>query len=228
MMIVGLGLTVLGLALNLYALRSTRQQADALGVITASVSTRFIGRFPEFVPDIARLIDSAKESVSILVDLPAYGLTSNIEGWHEMEEALRRQSRSGKRVSITLYTEAERRRILEDQSNHRPFLENPEVRQALGRILKLEDDARSVEELDESDVIRLCLARHKNVVRESFSHVTSTKEKLPIYCWVVDQREAIFAIPIFAGDSTEYGFRTSDGQLVAALLQMQERVKKRA
>ncbi len=41
---------------------------------------------------------------------------------------------------------------------------------------------------------------------------------MPIYLWIIDGEKAVFAIPSFGDQLTEYGFYTEESGLVQALL----------
>ena len=46
---------------------------------------------------------------------------------------------------------------------------------------------------------------------------------MPIYLWIVDSEKAVFAIPSFGDQLTEYGFVTQEAGLVQALLSVWSR-----
>jgi len=41
---------------------------------------------------------------------------------------------------------------------------------------------------------------------------------MPVYLWIIDGEKAVFAIPSFGDQLTEYGFYTEDAGLVQALV----------
>ena len=51
---------------------------------------------------------------------------------------------------------------------------------------------------------------------------------MPIYLWIIDGEKAVFAIPSFGDQQTEYGFVTEETGLVQALLSVWSRYVERA
>lgn len=228
---VGLALTVIALWLAKRQMTMANEQAEDLEKITSSMSTQFIGHFPHFNSEIATLLAKANSRIDIFCDLPAYGLISNLKAWHRIDEAIRTKINNGIEVSLHVYGPARRKRILDEQRAHRSYLEGNETLQgAIQKVLHDIGDDRTVADLTEEEIVDACLKRHKRVIEETFrgAVVTPIQHHIPIYCWIVDEREAIYSVPIFAGDSTEYGFSTKDGKFVSALLQMSDRFRTQA
>jgi hypothetical protein len=46
---------------------------------------------------------------------------------------------------------------------------------------------------------------------------------MPIYFWIADDKNAIFAVPALTSDAIEYGFTTSDRDLIIAFKNMKRR-----
>jgi hypothetical protein len=46
---------------------------------------------------------------------------------------------------------------------------------------------------------------------------------MPVYLWIIDSEKAVFAIPSFGGEPTEFGFYTEEAGLVQALLSVWHR-----
>ncbi|MFL5377338.1 MAG: hypothetical protein ACJ787_05440, partial [Myxococcales bacterium] len=51
---------------------------------------------------------------------------------------------------------------------------------------------------------------------------------MPMYLWIIDGEKAVFAIPSFGDQQTEYGFVTEEQGLVQALLSVWSRYVERA
>ncbi len=224
--------TVVALVFAWAQLRHAQQQARDLQTITSSLSTRYLRQFPNFSTDIASLLARARQRIDVFCDLPAYGLVSNQQAWFEIEQVIRRKLQEQVEVDVMFYDKKRREEVLREQADHKDFRSAGEhVTAALSRLLEDADDARTVEELTQEQILQLCLKRHEQVANEVYrgasAKVDATVSKpLPVYFWMIDTEEAVFSIPIFSGDSTEYGFSTRDRDLVAALLEMRDRYRK--
>lgn len=102
-------LTIVALSLAVIALALAVWQTRDMIAIRNSISTRYIGRFPEFVGQIADLIDGAEGSLVIVCDVPGYCLFSNRKAWLEYERAIKKY-RLKKRARLDLiFLDQERR-----------------------------------------------------------------------------------------------------------------------
>ena len=80
---ISLNLPLIGLIITVIALSlSVRQLSDAKK-ITDSISTRYIGEFPEIVEQINDLLLQAKEEIIIMTDVLGYGMYSNPGDFHK-------------------------------------------------------------------------------------------------------------------------------------------------
>jgi hypothetical protein len=51
---------------------------------------------------------------------------------------------------------------------------------------------------------------------------------LPVFLWIADDEEAVFSIPTYGSGVTEFGFHTTDKELVTALARIWERYQRDA
>ena len=100
--VVGLILTLIGLIFAVQQVRQAREQEKhiseivekssnqqaAMSEIANAISTRYIGTFPENMDAINALINSTKNSLFIVVDIPAYGNYSSPEAYQGYNNAL--------------------------------------------------------------------------------------------------------------------------------------------
>jgi hypothetical protein len=82
-------ITIITLSLAVVALAFSIYQTRDLMTIKVSMSTRYLGRFPEYVGQIAELIDHAEHSLVIVCDVPGYSLFSNRKSWLDYERAVK-------------------------------------------------------------------------------------------------------------------------------------------
>ena len=91
--VVSLVLAIVSLLLASYQLWQVEKTNHNLLDISQSMSTKFVGRFPNHISDIRRLLESAENSVSIVCDLLGYGYYSSPEQYQEYRAAVLRLSR---------------------------------------------------------------------------------------------------------------------------------------
>ena len=116
--------------------KESEQIVSNLKEIQSSLSTRYLGLFPEYIDNINHLLNSAieeqdkseiRDSVIIFEDVLYYGIRSDAEGFRRMIENLMTLSNRGCHITIAYY-----------DVNHRPFkqmiqdkLLSPEHKRAL-------------------------------------------------------------------------------------------------
>jgi phosphatidylserine/phosphatidylglycerophosphate/cardiolipin synthase-like enzyme len=113
--LIGLILTIVALALALFQQRSANAHAKGLKEIRHSMSTQFIGLFPEFIPDVVRLIQSAKQEVLIAYGQVTYGIFSYRQMWLEYKTALEHKLQDGVPVDLLCLDEKEREKHQKEQ-----------------------------------------------------------------------------------------------------------------
>jgi hypothetical protein len=77
----GLLLTIVGLVLSIVALMAARQQTTDLKLISNSLSTRYLGQFPDYFPDVIDVIKSANKELKLVCTIPIHGVCSKRDGW---------------------------------------------------------------------------------------------------------------------------------------------------
>jgi hypothetical protein len=111
----GLLLTIVALMLAIKQYRDAKSQTSKLLSISDALSTKYLGRFPEYFPELARIITRAKHEILILSIFPTHGVFRAPENWlhvkHAIESALSRKVH----VSCVFSNPANRRAFLENQ-----------------------------------------------------------------------------------------------------------------
>ncbi len=209
--------------------RDLKGQGSVLSDVESSMSTRYIDKFPAFNKDIRVLLEGANSSIEIVCDLPAYGLISANDEWLKIKALLEARSlRDDFSVSLTCYGKDKRIEIIDEQAD---FIDRTKddffdrygdivfkvlriARESFSRTLYLE---RSEEE-------------HVRVLNNALQHcsIKETNQRLPLYVWIRDDSEAIFAIPAYSDEVTEHGFYTRDASIIRALKVFVVRIKEEA
>lgn len=243
--IVGLVLAILALIVGMYHLKEINetvekvdevnkslagqiQKTDAtLSRVRDTLSTRYLSNFPVFLPDITELVRSAKESVVIFCDIPGYGVFSDPENagrYFDQLEQKRRQP--GFRLELTCMDDKSRHEYIVEQFrsfNWQAWQQN----QALRHRLEVFAASRDIEVRALSTPENL-IAEIEKANAETFQHTflgkgVRTPAQMPLYFWIADNRAAIFAVPALSADAIEYGFATSDKDLITAFVNMKRR-----
>lgn len=163
-------------------------------------------------------------------DLPGYGVFSNRSAWLQIQQVVQRKTQDGLDLDVTVYDEQRRQEIITEQmeqegTGFESWLRSEDTREDLAAFAKDYGGLTDLADLDATRYVELSLQAHRQILVEAFRGV-SVKEvtaDIPLYFWMIDGEEAIISIPIFSGESTEHGFRTSDRSFIAALLELKRK-----
>lgn len=213
--IVSLGLAVASSGLAIYQLRQVEKTNSSLLDISKSMSTKFAGRFPNHIPEITRLLELAENKVSIVCDLLGYGYYSSPEQYQEYRAAVLKLSKKVP-VRITIYgaREAERAArqqlgedfdVISKSQTYRNYLKFYKITPEEAPTNTKEFYARWTKDYEKQCV-------EYNIGKIVIHQV---KEKaIPVYFWIIDERDAIFSFPSLSVDPPEVAFSTSDRNLL--------------
>jgi len=187
------------------------------------LSTRAIGPFPDNLDDIIELVRDAKSSVQILLDFPGYGLYSEPELHGQYLAALTTAAtRPNVQFQLISYDDG----LTQQESK----LELPfdltalrrKDREKLERYLKANSiDAKSAPRTRQ-ELENLLRAQQDNNLQMLKGHITNRNglehkylcERVPLFLWLVDKREAVFTFKNLERNDQTYSIRTTDGWLV--------------
>ena len=203
-----------------------------LDSVAHALPTRVLGEWPDYLDDLARVIDRAGSRLTILCDHPAYGVFSNPDGHNNYRRAIEKRLVAGvgvraifltpeKRLAINDeffpleadWDDAYRRRVERFvQSRHRGAgeVDGPVGRSQFHQLL----EAADVSVLQGFDSAALLGSNDRGAQILSRRETTSL---LPLYFWVRDGVEAVFAIAVHEGGHKEIAFITIDRGLIKAL-----------
>jgi hypothetical protein len=203
--------------------------ADRLEEIRGSLSTRYIGEFPHYISDLAHLIGRAEENILICCDIPAYGHFSDRQNWVEYSYEIQKKANDGITIQLACFSEQGRLRnhyeqFSTDEQLWNQWKRDPKAKEHLNQFLKSHKSKVEIEALTMMQFANLLEETDKQMLNGPFVNATlyEIDGYIPMYFWLVDKNEAIFAIPSFTNTQSEYGFRTSDPKLISALVEMGE------
>lgn len=237
MELLGLILGILALVLAIWHLREIKlqarelkTQANTLEQTQRSLSTRYIGEFPDYIPEIVDLIENARKEVLIFCDFPAYGHFSNHATWLNYRHAIELKSLNQVRLSLMCLTEGGRYKLNHEQFSKaeqgwEEWKREQKVRDQIHSLLQSHKCAKTIDEISREEFVNLLEETNKQMLNGALARAETLEVDgyMPLYFWLVDKKEAIFAIPSFSGEHTEYGFSTSDPKLISAFVEMRER-----
>ncbi|MCY3731095.1 MAG: hypothetical protein OXF98_07105, partial [Rhodospirillaceae bacterium] len=202
---------LVALALAVYQLHQARGTSRNLKKISESISTQYVGEFPDHIYEIVRTLETAKKNVTILCDIPGYGHFSSPHLYRRYRSAIERLAQQNVEISITVYTRKYSRTSNEKQFGHsfKAITEN----EAFSNYIKRARQApQSIEEF--YDMLDMNYDHHYNDFSLPSISLVQTTERVPLYFWMVDDLVALFAFPSLSIDPPEVAFKTFDSVLI--------------
>lgn len=205
---------------------------SGLDRVAHALPTRVLGDWPSYLTDLARFVDRTERNLKILCDVPSYGIASNLAGYQIYQRAIEQCLVDGKDVSTIFLSPASRRRLNEEFSpdegtwglEYRARIdgwvdrlkaegmpvERPTSRAELLDILE-STNVQAVERLESAALLGGRYGGGATLSRREADGM------MPLYVWVRDGVEAVFAVAVLSEAENEIAFVTIDPGLVAAL-----------
>jgi hypothetical protein len=205
-------LAVIAIAFAVVQFIDAREEQHVLTSIALSMSTQFVGAFPENVPDVASVVDKAQRSVKIIVDFVGHGQysapQSHLLYLHAIESALARNVK----VEMICYTEVRANVERLDQFGDNEFATKDNKKFEEYFRFKKMPEAGSTAELhkvlkDQNDAAM----QHLSTLGLSLKYL---HDPAAFFLWLSDDAEAVFAFRDFKKKAIGLSFRTKDRNLV--------------
>lgn len=220
---------IIALGVGVWHVSELHRALDKIRNVEKSLSTRYLGNFPIFLPDIVDLVNSAKDSVIVFCDFPGYGDFSDPVHALDYIQALERKFAENVTIEVTCLDAASRARFLQDQFPEAQWAEWQKDEAKSERMLKFLTTNAKLPDPSKAKISDLISAMHQVdeqlLTRPALQKSHTTALHIPLYFWLVDSTRAIFSIPALTADAVEYGFSTSDNALIQALLDMRKRYR---
>ena len=227
--IIALFLTVAALALAIWQTLLAHRQTKDLSFISNALSTRYLGTFPEYFPQLNDLIKSAKHELLILSTIPAHGAFSDHEGWlkekHALEIALNHKVRIACIFADALKRQENRNNQFRDAiANWSAWRSDPTNATRLQHIVEKFDDSGSIQELTVERFFNLLEKASIEELKTTYrgAEVTEINSRPPLHMWVADGDKAIFVISTTRRSHIAQAFWTTDARLINALVDMHQ------
>jgi len=232
--LVGLILTIVAFLLAIFQVLQAKRQSDGLKThegslrsIAGSLSTRYLGPFPEYMETAIGVIGRAKSDILIVNANPTPAYFSFPLKWIEYRHAIAQRMHSGVTVTLISVTPNVRFKRMQDQflmdaGEWPTWRGRNEARISTFLAQQYPDEAernlefhRFLEMLVETQT-KLCIELFRPATR---IEIDST---VPLQVWISDKNEAVFTIETTAKNALSHGLYTSDPKFVAALYAMAE------
>lgn len=225
--------------------------ATTLSAVEQGLSTRSLGSFPDYVPDIVTVIREAQVSIVVFADLPAYAVFSTPAYWHEYRELLHdrrlKSTRPDAAFTVRIRCLSASQRRINHAGQFPPSLWNTadeplrqrmmappasvgvhtedERHAFLDRVAAFRANHPLPDDGDGPDSYERFFERLEWVHQqeEQFLAAEAIDETMPLYFWIADDRVAVFALACFTAEAREVGFLTRDPGLIEALKGIFER-----
>jgi hypothetical protein len=232
--LIGLALTIVAFALAIFQVMQARNQSRnlkgheiSLSAIAASLSTRYIGPFPDYLSTAIGLIDRAKSDLLIVNDNPVPAYFSAPLIWIDYRRAVDVKMHSGVSVTLISITDGQRLRRMRDQ-----FATSPEEwpgwcdrnKSLIDFFLTQQYPDEASGAIDPNRFFTMLVETQKRLSADLFARAKRIEVDciVTLQVWIADKREAVFSIETNAENSLSHGLYTSDPEFVAALYAMAE------
>lgn len=231
--LVGLSLTVIALAIAAWQSFEAKRQATLLQSISSALSTRFLGTFPEYLPQVASLLSRATRRIDICVGTPTHGVLSARASWLDCQHELEKKGQNKVPISIACPDKVHRDQITVAQFRARrgtwdQWKSEGEHAENIREFLKYNAPHLVASEISFEQFLGELADLEDRVVAERFRgmQVVECPALITTYFWAIDEREAIFAFLSLSASTVAHGFYTNDIKLIAALLEMKEQYER--
>jgi hypothetical protein len=229
-------LVITALGLSIWQVLAARRQTKNLAVVTESLSTRYLGSFPNYLLELTSLLQRVDRELLILSTLHSHGAFSDPDGWLSIKHAIEGALGPARhvRVSCVFGNAEQRRNLLNDQfkpdySDWTTWSRNPSVRTKLEAFLHKLSVKAPLDALGPDAFVELNneIARREMATTYRGADTVEVNDRLPIWMWVADGKEAILVIPKTSPAFDAQAFWTADGRLIGALKNIHEEYRAR-
>jgi hypothetical protein len=188
-----------------------------------SISTRYVGSFPDNMDQVSGIVDSSHKSLTVLADFPGYGFYFKPDKSDDyLKKILKlRQANSEIKIRMLFYSSvAQEKKLREEEFPKKNW-------QAIKNSTRFDDffatyHAEIPRPENYDDFIKYILKLHRNYELmlchngAEIRHVNNNS----VFFWLEDRNNAIVAINNRTGTERELSFYTRDGKLIDSLQSM--------
>jgi hypothetical protein len=192
-----------------------------------ALSTRFIGEFPDFLPQLVGILEKAERDLIIVCDFPSYGQFSSPSDWKLYSRTIEDKVNAKISLSLVCMNEIARANFAPKQFFPSPpydttwskYRDSRAKRKKIQQLVERHDYPNSLSSLTFAEMIDLLEKDDLHALQRTFSRVRPFQT--PMYFWVCDKKVAIFSFPTYdLANKSEFAFLTFDRKLIQSLLQV--------
>jgi hypothetical protein len=178
----------------------------------------------------------------MILDTLAYGYFSNYTGWLKFNSIIQAKHVERVRIQMLFYNKQLRQETLteqffcDEQEGWHEWRCRDDIKMKMETFLShfpVGINRRVTAEAVEFPHFLEMLERAQARAADDFIPICRDQQQSPLevgshfrmYAWIVDGREAVFAVPSYFGEHSEYGFITRDKGLIQALEAMFEKIQ---
>ena len=234
--LLGVFLAVLGTLFAIVSIRDGARLTRDLRAVFDHLTTKEIGSFPAYMAEVDRIISEARESIFVATDFPGHGAWSDRGRYGAYVKALENRKaervRRGHPLSIQvlcLDSDA-REKALHDRFPEGRWREYVK-KGSFGRNRRLYEELENCSvPAQRAQFLQEMAGRQQRALESDlrFADRWEYRGLMPMYLWIIDGEKAVFAIPSFGDQLTEYAFYTEEAGLVQALMSVWARYLEQA
>jgi len=190
-------------------------QNEMMREIAGSMSTRYVGKFPDHLSEVISLINTAKKSLRILCDVPGYCHFSIPNEFLKYKAAIDNRAATGVKVEAAFLDKTHARHANKEQLGTWNRVRTSDTYKRYISLFRIPED----EQPKTAEAFLDHLGENYDTHLESFRmrpfevHMVR-RSNLPMYFWIVDDRLAVFSFPSLSVQPPEVAFKTSDRDLL--------------
>lgn len=217
------------------------RQYEGLQKISSSLSTKYIKEFPDYLPDIEELVLSARKSLRVMCTYPQHGAFSQPETWKDIKNAITEKI-SEDYIEAEMVFSSAHQRVRADVKQFEEAISNwsswrDDNRDRLQKYISTHRSARVRTKItsadpdsrgglkDAVDWLWFQDESERATVFDWHDHarIYESDHLMPLFVWIVDDREAVFVIMTYDHEVLGYGFKTVDMAAIKSLIRLFDR-----
>jgi hypothetical protein len=180
-------------------------------------TTRSVGSFPTNLKNIIEMIGAAESSIRIVVDFPRYGIYSDPDLYGRYLEAMKAVAgNSGVEFKMVSYDKA---LTIEDTFPAMPTVADPKFARFVKDLDPVPDSVPALAEHLQARQAESIAPLEKVIKYNDGLQRRYLSERAPLFLWIIDDSEAVFAFKNLERNSETYSIRSCDDELVEHFIQ---------
>jgi len=221
------------------SIKEAREHKLNLVAVSEKLSSQYIGKFPDYLPELCKLVGSVKRELIMCSTIPIQGFFNAPDDWLELKYQLERLMRRDYPPSVDAifsdhssrrkYLEEQFRRALFEWDTWRKEQQNAEKLRRFAQGQQLSGEA--LQNLKSDEFLRLmenCADSGVRDIGRGTSEVSESPYRHFLNIWVVDKNKAMFSFPVTRPEFVNHAFVTEDKHLIDALVTTHRQYKQEA